>query len=139
MPAGQDWTGWHFFEPPGAADWLRARWFLQKTAATDVAEFKVTADALDPAAPAQPIVTLVANPVRLETTKNYVESSTVLALVSLFVTVLLVGLGLLASAQEKLQTLDWTSGFMAIIVIVIVIVIVIGFGADVLKRALSKS
>jgi len=131
VPAGQDWTGWHFFEPPGAADWLRARWLLQKTAASDVAEFKVTADALDPAAPAQPIVTLVANPVRLETTKNYVESSTVLALVSLFVTVLLVGFGLLASAQEKLQTLDWTSGFMAIIVI--------GFGADVLKRALSKS
>ena len=131
VPAGQDWTGWHYFEQPRTTDWLRPWSTHPAAAAPDVAEFEVSAQALDPAAPAMPIVTLTASPVRLETSRTHLESSTALALVSLFVTVLLVGLGLLASAQEKLQTLDATSGFMAIILI--------GFGADVLKRALSRS
>jgi hypothetical protein len=131
IPAGQDWTGWHFFEPPRTADWLRAVWQRPADDAASAVAYTVTAEALDPAAPEKSIVKLSAEPLKLESTKSYVESSTLLALGSLFVTVLIVGLGLQASAQEKLQTLDWTAGLMAIIAI--------GFGADVLKRALSKA
>jgi hypothetical protein len=74
---------------------------------------------------------LISEPVTLERTQAYVESSTILALVSLIITILIVAVGLLAGAQEKLQTLDWISGVVAILVL--------GFGADTLKNLISKT
>jgi hypothetical protein len=50
---------------------------------------------------------------------------------SLSITVLIVALGLLAGAQEKLQTLDWLSGALT--------VLALGFGADTLKTLISKT
>ena len=85
---------------------------------------------MNPVDPKKPIVTLDGVPVRLEATKSYVESNTMLSISSLVITVLLVGLGLLAGAQEKLQSLDWVSGLGAIVLL--------GFGADALKRAILK-
>ena len=94
------------------------------------ADFTVKAAALNPADPDHPFVTLQSPPIRLEMTKSYGESSTMLSIASLAITVLLVGLGLLAGAQEKLQSMDWVSGLVAIVLL--------GFGADVLKRAILK-
>ena len=74
---------------------------------------------------------IVSEPVRLERTKAYVESRTLLALASLLITILIVAFGLLAGAQEKLQTLDWVSGVIA--------VLVLGFGADTLKNLIAKT
>jgi hypothetical protein len=70
-------------------------------------------------------------PVRLEETRAYVESRTVLAVASLVITILIVAFGLLAGAQEKLQSLDWVSGVIA--------VLVLGFGADTLKNLITKT
>lgn len=74
---------------------------------------------------------IVSEPVRLERTKAYVESRTLLAVASLLITILIVAFGLLAGAQEKLQTLDWVSGVIA--------VLVLGFGADTLKNLIAKT
>ncbi len=70
-------------------------------------------------------------PVRLEQTRAYVESRTILAVASLVITILIVAFGLLAGAQEKLQSLDWVSGVIA--------VLVLGFGADTLKNLITKT
>ena len=69
--------------------------------------------------------------VRVERARSYVESRTVLALASLIVTVLIVGFGLLATAQEKLQSVDWISGFLAILVL--------GYTANAVKNMITKS
>jgi hypothetical protein len=69
--------------------------------------------------------------VTLERTKDYVESRSVLALASLGITLFIVAFGLLAGAQEKLQSLDWLSGMLA--------VLVLGFGADTLKTLISRT
>lgn len=74
---------------------------------------------------------VVSAPVTLERTKAYVESRTILAVVSLVITILIVAFGLLAGAQEKLQTLDWISGVVA--------VLVLGFGADTLKNLITRT
>lgn len=63
--------------------------------------------------------------------KSYAWSSVFLSLGSLLVTMLIVGIGLIAGAQEKIQSLDWLTG--------VVTVIGLGFGADVLKRVLTRS
>ena len=68
--------------------------------------------------------------VTVERIKSYVESRSILATASLAITLLIVALGLLAGAQEKLQTLDWMSGALA--------VLALGFGADTLKTLISK-
>ena len=129
---GQDWTTWHFFEPRGTANKVMAWWrrVRNKKAVATAADFTVKASALNPADPDHPFVTLQSPPILLETTKSYGESSTMLSIASLAITVLLVGLGLLAGAQEKLQSMDWVSGLVAIVLL--------GFGADVLKRAILK-
>ena len=129
---GQDWTTWHFFEPRGTANKVMAWWrrVRNKKAVATAADFTVKAAALNPADPDHPFVTLQSPPIRLEMTKSYGESSTMLSIASLAITVLLVGLGLLAGAQEKLQSMDWVSGLVAIVLL--------GFGADVLKRAILK-
>jgi hypothetical protein len=73
----------------------------------------------------------VTGTVTIERTKSYVESRSILATASLSITVLIVALGLLAGAQEKLQALDWLSGSLA--------VLALGFGADTLKTLMSRS
>ncbi len=129
---GQDWTTWHFFEPRGTANKVMAWWrrVRNKAAVAPRAYRRVCASAQDPANPGKPFVTLRSPPIRLEMTKSYSESSTMLSIASLAITVLLVGLGLLAGAQEKLQSMDWVAGLVAIVLL--------GFGADVLKRAILK-
>ena len=74
---------------------------------------------------------IISEHVILEPRKVYVESRTVLALASLLITILIVAVGLLAGAQEKLQTLDWVSGVIA--------VLVLGFGADTLKNLIART
>lgn len=69
--------------------------------------------------------------VTLERTKDYVESRSMLALASLGITLLIVAFGLLAGAQERLQSLDWLSGTLA--------VLILGFGADTLKTLISRT
>jgi hypothetical protein len=69
--------------------------------------------------------------IRVERTKSYVESRTLLALGSLAVTVLVVGFGLLAAAEEKIQSLDWISAFLAIVVL--------GYTADTVKNIITRS
>lgn len=66
----------------------------------------------------------------IERPKSYAWTSTWLSLGAMFVMMLLVGVGLVAGAQEKIQSLDWVAGVFAILAI--------GFGADVLKRVLTK-
>jgi hypothetical protein len=73
----------------------------------------------------------ISRPVTLERTKDYVESRSVLAFASLGITLFIVAFGLLAGAQEKLQSLDWLSGMLA--------VLVLGFGADTLKTLISRT
>lgn len=67
--------------------------------------------------------------VQLAESPNFTRSSTLLSLATLGVTVSAVVVGLLAVAQDKLQTLDWFAGMLA--------VLAIGFGADVIKRMIS--
>ncbi len=59
------------------------------------------------------------------------RSSTILSVAGLAVTVTAVVVGLLAAAQDKLQSLDWSTGVLT--------VLALGFGADVVKRALGKT
>jgi hypothetical protein len=73
----------------------------------------------------------VAGTLTIERTKSHVESRSILATASLSITVLIVALGLLAGAQEKLQALDWLSGALA--------VLALGFGADTVKTLISRS
>jgi hypothetical protein len=80
--------------------------------------------------PDVPHATVLAT-VTVERLKSYVESRSILATASLAITVLIVAIGLLAGAQEKLQTLDWLSGALA--------VLALGFGADTLKTLMSKT
>ena len=74
---------------------------------------------------------IVSGNVTVDRTISYVESRTKLAMASLSITVFIVALGLLAGAQERLQTLDWLSGALA--------VLALGFGADTLKTLMSKT
>lgn len=68
--------------------------------------------------------------VLVEAPKSYLAASTWLSLGAMFATMLLVAVGLIAGAQEKIQSLDWVAAMLAILAL--------GFGADVLKRVLTK-
>ena len=80
-----------------------------------------------------PTVVCVLAPKRVTLTspRSFIASSTLLSVGSLAVTVVIVTIGLLTAAQEKLQALNWASG--------VVTLLALGFGADVVKRALTKS
>ena len=69
--------------------------------------------------------------VTIERTRSYVESRSMLALASLAITVLIVAIGLLTGAQERLQSLDWLSGALA--------VLALGFGADTVKTLIART
>ena len=64
-------------------------------------------------------------------TKSAVEAQTWLSIGSLLVTLLLIGFGLAAGAEEKLRSLDLLPGAIA--------VFVLGFSADSLKTMLTRS
>ena len=85
---------------------------------------------IDARFPALPQVRVLGK-VTIERTKSYVESRTILAAASLAITVLVVAIGLLGGALEKLQALDWFSGVLA--------VVALGFGADTVKTLISRS
>jgi hypothetical protein len=107
---GDDFTAYHFFEGP-------------KT------DFEVTVEVYDG------VTTLTPKPlrtkVRLVVSERLIKTSTWLSLLSLAVTVAVVTLGLMTAAQDKLQSISWLAG--------IVTLLALGFGADVIKRSLSKS
>lgn len=113
---GDDWSVFTFFDLPGT--------FKNRSSPT---VFKITAELSGPAGVllVKPQAVTVTLPQRI-----FFRSSTALSLGSLAITVVIVTIGLLTAAQEKLQTLDWASGTVALLVL--------GFGADVIKRALSK-
>jgi hypothetical protein len=109
---GNGWEACHFFEPDATG------------------EITVTASAVDPADPAKPLAEAPPHKFRLEMAKSYTHQLTLLAAFSLAITILVVGFGLIATAQEKLQTIDWLAG--------IGVVFGIGFAADVLRRVLGR-
>jgi hypothetical protein len=91
-------------------------------------EIIVTASAIDPADPVKSRVDAPPQKFRLEKAKTYRYQLTLLAAFSLAITILVVGFGLIATAQEKIQTLDWLAG----------VGVVFGFAADVLRRVLRR-
>lgn len=62
---------------------------------------------------------------------SFGRSSTLLSAAGLAITVVAVVIGLVATAQDKLQSLEWSTGLLT--------VLALGFGADVVKRALGKT
>ena len=111
---GNDWMTCHFFEPGATGETTT-----------------VTACAIDPADPPNPLATAPVRPFRLEKAKTYTQQLTLLSVFSLAITVLVVGVGLIATAQDKLQSIDWLAG--------IGVVFGVGFAADVLRRLLGRS
>jgi hypothetical protein len=107
---GNEFSVCHFFELPG----LRTKAFTVSVSLVDGAATVATL------APVQ--VTLTSGPL--------LHSSTWLSLASMATTAIIVTVGLLATAQEKLLATDVQTGVFALLAL--------GFGADVLKRVLSK-
>jgi hypothetical protein len=68
--------------------------------------------------------------VNLDPIKSYDLSRLWLAVGTQAVTVLIVSVGLLGGGQEKIQALDWPSAIVALLAI--------GFGADTLKKVLTR-
>jgi len=109
---GNGWSTCHFFEREVTG------------------EITVTASAVDPADPAKLLFDAPPQKFRLEKAKTYMGQLTLLATFSLAITILVVGFGLIATAQEKLQALDWLAG--------VGVVFGVGFAADVLRRVLGR-
>lgn len=107
---GNEFSVYHFFELPG----LRTKAFTVSVSLVDGAATVATL------APVQ--VTLSSGPL--------LHSSTWLSLASMAATAVIVTVGLLATAQEKLLATDVQTGVFALLAL--------GFGADVLKRVLSR-
>jgi hypothetical protein len=119
--------GVEWLRPPKLA-WRRLMAAIGRSAPEDsTTQGTHTVEARFPALPQ----VKVTGTVTIERTKSYVESRSILATASLAITVLIVALGLLAGAQEKLQALDWLSGALA--------VLALGFGADTVKTLISRS
>ena len=123
------WVATYFFVEPRTPGWVKralAR-LLRRAPPAPLAPIQVSANLLNCG------TTLVAVPpvtVNVEPPKSYSWASAWLSLGAMLVTMLLVGVGLVAGAQEKIQSLDWVAGVFALVAL--------GFGADVLKRVLSK-
>jgi hypothetical protein len=132
---GDDWVAWHFFEPQARSDRLK-RWLASLVGVagdntTPSRRFDVAAQATDRQKPGDPIATVRREGVQIEGTKTYAENALMVAVVGLLITVLLAGIALVATAQEKVQALDWMAGTA--------VVFGLGFAADVLKRAVQKA
>ena len=74
---------------------------------------------------------LQADDIALEKGRSSVEAQTWLSVGSLVITLLVIGFGLASGAEEKLRSLDFVSGAIA--------VFVLGFGADALKTLISRN
>lgn len=108
--AGNEFSVYHFFELPG----LRTKTFTVSVTLLDGPATVAT--------PSSVKVTLTSGPL--------LHSSTWLSLFSMVTTMFIVTVGLLATAQEKLLATDVQTGVFALLAL--------GFGADVLKRVLSR-
>ena len=106
------------------------QWLMVRIGRRNEEATKLKAHTIEARFPALPDVK-VKGLVNIERTKSYVESRSILASASLLITVLIVALGLLAGAQDKLQALDWLSGAVA--------VLALGFGADTVKTLITRS
>lgn len=129
----EGWIAWHFFEPEARGVRLR-RWFVQLLGGSEKdppRRFEVVAEAFDRDGPSEPIAIVRRDGLLIEGTKTYAENARAIAVTGLFTTVLLAGIALLATAQDKVQALDWMTATA--------VVFGLGFAADVLKRAVRKS
>jgi hypothetical protein len=70
-------------------------------------------------------------PLKLARNKEFVSSVLALSVVSFAATIFIITVGLIAAAQEKLQSVDALSGCL--------VLFGLGFGVDAVKRALSKT
>lgn len=124
-----DWVASYFFEQTPTPGWYRRQVasLLRKSDLPTPQPIKVCATLRYRHAKLAEVTPVT---VVIEPPKSYVWTSAWLSLGAMFVTMLLVGVGLVAGAQEKIQSLDWVAGVFAILAI--------GFGADVLKRVLTK-
>ena len=134
----QGWTWSTYFEPrkwPRPTSWgevgsrIRRMLLPFGPPAPSPAPFQVEAVLQFPGG--STLAPIAAPPVHLEVLKSYVAGRTTYAVFTLLITVLLVGIGLLATAQEKLQTADWLTGLG--------VVFALGFGAEALKRVLTRT
>jgi hypothetical protein len=121
-------TGSYFEERPGWMSHPLKRWRLRRREKKEKKTlYPIPVEATFPNLGVKPLSTTI----EVERTKSYVESRTLLALASVSVTVLVLGFGLLAAAQEKIQSLDWMSGFLAILVL--------GYTANAVKNLITKT
>ncbi|SOE87724.1 hypothetical protein SAMN05446935_8381 [Burkholderia sp. YR290] len=123
-----DWVASYFFEMPRTPNWfirlgtrLKKRELPMPKPVTVSATLKYRGEELIKV----PEVT-----VAIEPPKSYTSASLWLSLGAMVVTILLITIGLIAGAQEKIQSLDWEAAVFALLAL--------GFGADVLKRGLSQ-
>ncbi len=124
-----DWVASYYFEqPPREPGWSRRRLArLMKRELPAPKAIQVHASLRHRGVELAQVTPVT---VQIEPPKSYAWTSTWLSLGAMFVTMLLVGVGLLAGAQEKIQSLDWVAGVFA--------VLALGFGADALKRVLMR-
>ena len=137
QPEAEGWAWSTYFEAPGVsfpatrsefAQHMKRLWrWVFRRPPMRPAPFQISAE-LRPAGVTPLIIT--APPVQLDVPKAYGESSTTYAVVTLLITVITVSIGLLATAQDKLQSLDWITGLGALLLL--------GFSADALKRVLTR-
>lgn len=125
----KDWEASCFFEQPRPPGWLSRAFARLMRRAPPAPPLPITVKASLRSHGAQS-VEVPPHPVVVEPPKSYAWASAWLSLGSTFVTMLLAGIGLVAGAQEKIQSLDWVAGVFAILAL--------GFGADVLKRVLTR-
>ncbi len=120
VPIGRGFSTYYFFEPKGK---IRSGFKLLAKRS----EFIVRAEAFDGE---KWFKVGQDETVHLTVNREFAHSSTVLSTVRFVITVIVVTIGMLTVAQEKLQSLDVYSGIVALLVL--------GFSADVIKRSLSK-
>ncbi|MBS0474541.1 MAG: hypothetical protein JSR28_05245 [Proteobacteria bacterium] len=123
-----DWTASYFFEQPQTPSWYRRGLaYLMKREPLMPQPIEVWACLRYRG---EDLVQVTPVTVVIEPPKSYAWASTWLSLGTMFVTILLAGIGLVTGALEKIQSLDWVSG--------VFVLLALGFGADVLKRVLTK-
>jgi chorismate mutase len=128
LKGAEGWAVSTFFAPPPG--WWRRRiatlWQrLFKKNSTYDALAALTVKAIFKDIEAAQMITVNLDPI-----KSYDLSRLWLAVGTQAVTVLIVSVGLLGGGQEKIQALDWPSAIVALLAI--------GFGADTLKKVLTR-
>lgn len=123
-----DWAASYFFEQPQTLGWYQRRLaHLLGRALPEPQPITVSAFLRYRG---EKLVDVPPVTVEIEPPKSYAWASAWLSVGTMAVTVLLAVIGLLAGALEKIQSLDWLAGVFALLAL--------GFGADVLKRLLTK-